>query len=96
MIDSFVVVSLYVDERRLLPASSQMVYTTKDGAQKNIITVGDKWATFQSENSNAVSQPQYALVSPDERILAYTKGYTPKATEFTQWLDCGLSAWRAR
>ena len=83
MLDSFVVVSLYVDERRLLPASAQMVYDTKDGAKKNIITVGDKWATFQSENFNAVSQPQYALISPDEKILTYTKGYTPKAAEFT-------------
>jgi cytochrome c biogenesis protein CcdA/thioredoxin-related protein len=94
MLDSFVVVSLYVDERRLLPAASQTVYTTRDGAQKNIITVGDKWATFQSENFHAVSQPQYALVSPQETILTYTKGYTPKATDFTAWLDCGLAAFR--
>ncbi len=94
MLDSFVVVSLYVDERRLLPTASQMVYQTKNGAQKNIITVGDKWATFQSENFNAVSQPQYAIVSPDERILTYTKGYTPKAADFTGWLDCGLAASR--
>ncbi len=94
MIDSFVVVSLYVDERRLLPTASQTVYSTRDGAQKNIITVGDKWATFQSENFNAVSQPQYALISPDEKILTYTKGYTPKAQDFTQWLDCGLAAFR--
>lgn len=94
MLDSFVVVSLYVDERRLLPAASQMLYHTKDSAQKNIITVGDKWATFQSENFNAVSQPQYAIVSPDEKILTNTKGYTPKAAEFTEWLDCGLAAGR--
>jgi Thiol:disulfide interchange protein len=94
MLDSFVVVSLYVDERRLLPAAAQMVYPTKDGAQKNIITVGDKWATFQSENFNAVSQPQYAIVSPDEKILTFTKGYTPKASDFTAWLDCGLKAFR--
>jgi cytochrome c biogenesis protein CcdA/thioredoxin-related protein len=92
MLDSFVVVSLYVDERRLLPAASQTVYATRDGAKKDIITVGDKWATFQSENFNAVSQPQYALVGPDEKILTYTKGYTPKAQDFTQWLDCGLAA----
>jgi cytochrome c biogenesis protein CcdA/thioredoxin-related protein len=94
MLDSFVVVSLYVDERRLLPPGSQTVYTTKDGAQKNIITVGDKWATFQSENFNAVSQPQYAIVSPDEKILTFTKGYTPKASEFAGWMDCGLAAAR--
>jgi cytochrome c biogenesis protein CcdA/thioredoxin-related protein len=94
MLDSFVVVSLYVDERRLLPAAAQMVYPTKDGAQKNIMTVGDKWATFQSENFNAVSQPQYVIVSPEEKILTFTKGYTPKASEFSGWLDCGLSAFR--
>ena len=70
------------------------VYPTKDGAQKNIITVGDKWATFQSENFNAVSQPQYAIISPDEKILTNTKGYTPKASEFSSWLDCGLAAFR--
>jgi cytochrome c biogenesis protein CcdA/thioredoxin-related protein len=94
MLDSFIVVSLYVDERRLLPTASQMVYETKNGTQKSIITVGDKWATFQSENFNAVSQPQYAIVSPDEKILTYTKGYTPKAPEFSGWLDCGLTAFR--
>jgi thiol:disulfide interchange protein DsbD len=94
MLDSFVVVSLYVDERRLLPAAAQMVYPTKDGGRKNIITVGDKWATFQSENFNAVSQPQYALISPDEKILTFTKGYTPHASEFADWMDCGLAAFR--
>jgi thiol:disulfide interchange protein DsbD len=95
MRDSFVVVSLYVDERRLLPATAQMVYTTKDHASKNIITVGDKWATFQSENFNSVQQPQYAILSPEEKALTYTKGYTPKPAEFAGWLDCGLKAFRA-
>ena len=94
MLDSFVVVSLYVDERRLLAPTAQMVYSTKDGTEKNIITVGDKWATFQSENFNTVSQPQYALISPGEKILTFTKGYTSKASEFTAWLDCGLAAFR--
>ena len=92
MLDSFVVVSLYVDERRLLPPSAQETFITRDGSRKNIITVGDKWATFQSENFHAVSQPQYAIVSPDEKILTNTKGYTPKTSEFAAWLDCGLSA----
>jgi len=96
MQDSFVVVSLYVDERKLLPAAAQNVFRTKDGAEKNILTVGDRWATFQSENFNAVSQPQYAMISPDERILTRTKGYTPRPSEFAAWLDCGLAASRNR
>ncbi len=96
MKDSFVVVSLYVDERRLLPAAQQRIYITKDSANKKIVTVGDKWATFQSENFNAVSQPLYAIVSPDEKMLTNTKGYTPKPTEFASWLNCGRKAYTSQ
>lgn len=92
MQDSFVVVSLYVDERKVLPASQQFTYTTKSNSQKEIITVGDKWATFQSENFNAVAQPQYAIINGDEKILTKTKGYTPSPKEFASWLQCGLDA----
>jgi thiol:disulfide interchange protein DsbD len=92
MQNDFIVVSLYVDERKKLPATQQMEYTTKSGDKKPIITVGDKWATFQSENFNAVSQPQYAIISPNEKALTKTKAYTPHADEFKEWLQCGLDA----
>jgi len=92
MQDSFVVVSLYVDERKVLPAPQQFTYTTKNNSAKEIITVGDKWATFQSENFNAASQPQYAIVSADEKTLTKTKGYTPSPKDFASWLQCGLEA----
>ena len=95
MKNRFVVVSLYVDERRVLPAADQVEYTTKNGVKKKIVTVGDKWATFQSENFNKVSQPQYAIVSPAEKILTKTKSYTPSAKEFVEWLNCGLEAFGA-
>ncbi|MBS1949091.1 MAG: thioredoxin family protein [Bacteroidetes bacterium] len=92
MQDSFIVVSLYVDERKVLPAAQQFTYTTKANAKKDIVTVGDKWATFQSENFNSVQQPQYAIISPDEKMLTKTKGYTPNAKQFAAWLQCGLEA----
>jgi hypothetical protein len=88
----FIVVSLYVDERKNLPAVEQSIFTTKDGSQKKIITVGDKWATFQSENFNAVSQPQYAIISTEEKALTKTKYNTPNPKEFADWLKCGLEA----
>ena len=90
MKNKFVVVSLYVDERKVLPAAQQQTFTTKTGVEKQIITVGDKWATFQSENFNAVAQPQYAIISLDEKALTKKKGYTPTAAEFKLWLECGL------
>lgn len=92
MKNDFIVVSLYVDERRQLPAAQQQLFTTKNGTEKSIVTVGDKWATFQSENFNAVSQPQYAIISPDETALTKTKAYTPDPKEFKEWLQCGLKA----
>jgi thiol:disulfide interchange protein DsbD len=92
MKENFIVVSLYVDERKKLPPSEQIEYTTKTGDKKSIITVGDKWATFQSENFNAVSQPQYAIISPDEKALTKTKAYTPDPEDFKEWLECGLAA----
>ena len=96
MKNEFIVVSLYVDERRKLPAAQQTTYNTNTRAEKRIITVGDKWATFQSENFNAVSQPQYAIISPDEKVLTKTKGYTPNADEFAEWLKCGIDAFKKR
>lgn len=92
MNNKFVVVSLYVDERKKLPAAEQVLFTTASGDEKQIVTVGDKWATFQSENFHAVSQPQYAILSPGEKALTRTKGYTPSAREFADWLKCGLRA----
>ena len=90
----FVVVSLYVDERKNLPLTEQTTITTSTGQQKDIVTVGDKWATFQTENFGATSQPQYAIISADQIALTKTKYYTPDPREFSQWLQCGLETYR--
>ena len=92
MKNEFILVSLYVDERTKLPSAEQFIYKTSSGSEKQIISVGDKWATFQTENFNATSQPQYAIISPDEKALTKTKFYTPNAKEYANWLRCGLAA----
>ncbi|MET0636389.1 MAG: thioredoxin family protein [Chitinophagaceae bacterium] len=94
MKEDFILVSLYVDERTLLPASERQVYTAKNGSEKTLRTVGDKWTAFQVDNFDATSQPQYAIISPDERALVRTKFYTPDAREFEAWLKAGLDAYR--
>ncbi len=96
MKNEFILVSLYVDERTKLPSSQQMVYKTKSGAEKSIVTVGDRWTAFQLENFGATSQPQYAIISPDEKAITRTKFYTPDANEFADWLQCGLNAFRTK
>jgi thiol:disulfide interchange protein DsbD len=96
MRNEFVVVSLYVDERKQLPLVEQTVYKFSDSTEKRIITVGDKWATFQTRNFKATSQPQYAIISADKIALTKTKFYTPDANEFIQWLECGLDTYRKK
>jgi thiol:disulfide interchange protein len=90
----FVVVSLYVDEKRKLPIQQRMVYKSADGDEKSIITVGDKWSNFQIENFHASSQPQYAIIGTDEKALTRTKGYTPDPEKFADWLECGLKEFK--
>lgn len=92
MKEDFILVSLYVDEKRKLPVCQQTVYKMKSGIEKSIVTVGDRWSTFQIENFHATSQPQYAIISPDEKALVRTKFYTPNAAEFAAWLQHGLDA----
>ena len=95
MKEEFILVSLYVDERTKLPASERTVYSGERVFDKSIVTVGDKWTTFQVENFEATSQPQYAIISPDQRALVKTKFYTPNAGEFADWLECGLKAFKS-
>lgn len=90
----FIVVSLYVDERTKLPLKDRITYTDSAGNEESVVTVGDKWTAFQKANFGAVSQPQYAIISPDQKALTKTKFYTPNASAFVKWLQCGLDAFQ--
>ncbi len=94
MRNEFIVVSLYVDEKKNLPLAEQTVEKLANGTDKSIVSVGDKWSTFQIENFGATSQPQYAILSPDQVALTKTKFYTPNPDEFIKWLECGLEAFK--
>ena len=88
--ENYILVSLYVDDKQNLPAELRfMNYKTKSGTTNDIITFGDKWATFEAENFDQTTQPLYALVDTKERLLNNPVGYTPDAKEYLKWLQCG-------
>ncbi|MEY4279370.1 MAG: hypothetical protein RL377_1374 [Bacteroidota bacterium] len=89
--ENFVLVSLYVDDKQMLPAEKRFKYTSKAGTEKEINSVGDLWATFQAENFNQVTQPLYVVMSPDQQLLSNPVGYTPDAQKYLQWLQCGVA-----
>ena len=92
MREKFIVISLYVDDKKRLPVANQFIYKTKEGIEKEINTVGDKWATFETENFTNNAQPLYAILNNEEVLLSHPVGYTPSATEYLQWLQCGVDA----
>lgn len=91
--DNFVLVSLYVDDRKKLPAENQFTYRFADGKQKEIMTHGDKWSTFQAENFSQASQPLYVVLNADEQLLNHPVGYTPDKNFYKSWLNCALDAY---
>jgi len=93
--ENFILVSLYVDDREKLPAEQRFTYTLKDGNTKDIINIGDKWATFQTENFGQSTQPLYVILDTKEKLLNNPVGYTPDAFEYKQWLQCGKEAFDA-
>jgi thiol:disulfide interchange protein DsbD len=90
---NFILVSLYVDDRKTLSEDQQFLFTTSDGSKKSIRTIGDKFATLQSENFRNASQPLYVIISPDEKLMNFPVGYTPDVKEYAAWLQCGLDAY---
>jgi thiol:disulfide interchange protein len=90
--NDYILVSLYVDDRKPLPDDQQFSFPTSDGSIKAIHTIGDKFSTLQSENFKNASQPLYVVISPDEKLMTKPVGYTPNAREYAQWLQCGLDA----
>jgi thiol:disulfide interchange protein DsbD len=87
--DSFVVISLYVDEKIDLPADQQGAWPQKGGGTKRIRNVGHKWAYFQTENFNDNSQPQYVLMTNDGKLLNQPVSGMQKVKDYAAWVKCG-------
>lgn len=89
--EEFVLISLYVDDRKDLDPENQIILKYKSGKTKFIKTIGDKAATFQAINFKSASQPYYVLISPDLRILNKPIQYTSK-DNYLSWLKEGLNS----
>ncbi|MEZ4811847.1 MAG: cytochrome c biogenesis protein CcdA [Allomuricauda sp.] len=87
--EEYVLISLYVDDRKELPEGEKFDFKYDSGRIKAIKTVGQKWGTFQTINFNAASQPYYVLLSPDLEILNDAVQYVDVET-YRQWLQTGL------
>jgi thioredoxin-related protein len=94
--NDYVVVSLYVDDKKIqLPESEHFIGRSSG---KKITMLSDKNAEIQACYFNSNSQPQYILMTPQEVMLqnpgsAETFDYDAK--KFAEFLKNGLKEFRA-
>lgn len=87
--EHYIIISLYVDDRKKLSETETFNYQYPDGRIKEINTVGKKWATFQAINFNTASQPYYIQMHPNGSLLNGSLQYSNVPT-FKKWLQEGL------
>jgi thiol:disulfide interchange protein DsbD len=93
--DEYVLISLYVDDKKILPVSEQLIVNKLGGGVRQLKNYGHKWSHFQTEFFQSNSQPFYVLLSSDaSTILTPPVGYTPDVADYEAFLKCGLDTFK--
>jgi thiol:disulfide interchange protein DsbD len=90
--NELVIVSLYCDDRELLPESEWVYSESIKGKIKN---VGNKNSDYQIKKYGQVSQPLYVIQGHEENDLTEAIGYTPNIEEYKKFLSNGLKKYKA-
>ena len=94
--NEFVLISLYVDDKKELPNSEKVQVNRLGGGTRTLLNFGHKWSHFQTEFFQSNAQPYYVLLSPDAKMeLAPKAGYTPKEEDYEAFLKLGLENFKS-
>lgn len=91
--EDYVLVSLYVDDRKELPENYRYTSATTG---KEVRTVGNLWHDMQVVRYNQSAQPYYVLLDHNEKLLMKPKGYTPSVKEYSDYLKGGTTEFKSR
>lgn len=87
--EDFIVVSLYVDERKELPQSEWYV-SARDGKEKK--TIGAQNHDLQISKYGFAAQPQYVVIDANENKLSGPNFFDTDEQKFIEFLDAGKKA----
>lgn len=90
--EEYVVISLYVDDKSMLP-ESEWVMSSADGKLKK--SIGKVYADLQIYNFNVNAQPYYILLDHDGGLLAKPRAYDLDVEAFVKFLDTGIENFKA-
>ncbi len=86
--EDLVLISLYVDDKRELPANEQIVSKITG---KKIKYIGQKWSEFQIITYKTNAQPFYVMVDTNGKRLTEPTAYNPDIKAYLSWLKKSVS-----
>lgn len=89
--NDFVVISLYVDDKRPLEEGQQVISKITG---KKIKYTGQKWSEYQILKYKTNAQPYYVLTDHNGGLLAEPQAYNPDAEFYASWLREGVAAFK--
>ncbi|WP_345189514.1 protein-disulfide reductase DsbD family protein [Algibacter agarivorans] len=93
--NEYVLISLYVDDKKDLPADEKVEVNRVNGGKRLLKNYGHKWANFQTQFFKSNSQPYYVLLNSEgNKVLTEPVGYTPDEDEYAKFLEHGLEIFK--
>ncbi|GAB2700145.1 hypothetical protein GCM10027037_26100 [Mucilaginibacter koreensis] len=90
--DKFVLLELYVDEKRGELPSAEQYTSTFSG--KKITTIGAKNSDYEASKFNVNSQPYYVIIDAQGKVLVPPQGANYSVENYIKFLDSGLTAYQ--
>jgi thiol:disulfide interchange protein DsbD len=91
--NEYIIISLYVDNREMLPENEQYVSPVTG---KRIRTVGNKWSDFQITHYQSNSQPLFVLLDHNEKPLLESRGYNTDVDAYVAWMKKGIEGFKVQ
>ncbi len=89
--EQMVIISLYCDDKELLPESEQVFSKELNGKMKNI---GNKWSEYQIKKYGQLSQPLYIIQDVNGNDLSEPRGYDPSVDSYQKFLTTGIAKFK--
>jgi thiol:disulfide interchange protein DsbD len=87
--NDFIIVSLYADERKVLP-ENEWYTSARDGKLKK--TIGEQNQDLQITKYNFSAQPQYVIIDGNENMLSGPTFFDTNEDNFISFLEKGKAA----
>lgn len=89
--NDYVLISLYVDDKKALAAPMTV---TENGTERVLKTIGDKWSYLQRVKFGANAQPFYVLLDNEGMPLNKSYSYNEDIPKYVEFLQTGLDRYR--